>query len=148
MLGAYISITLLWTILFYLHFLWWCITSCRSVLKDHLLRKAYWSPLSSFGKGLFAPFPSLSSPYSPCLIFHWNTYQCFFPSFMAVPMAYGSTWARGWIGASAAGLYHSHSKPDPNLRTLYLDLNLLSHNGNSVYHYLKLHCLFVVSIGK
>ena len=29
--------------------------------------------------------------------------------FMAAPMAYGGSQARGWIGATAAGLRHSHS---------------------------------------
>ena len=29
-------------------------------------------------------------------------------------MAYGSSQARGWIGAAAAGLHHSHSKTDPS----------------------------------
>ena len=33
----------------------------------------------------------------------------FFFLFMAVPVAYGSTWARSQIGAAAAGVHHSHS---------------------------------------
>ena len=33
----------------------------------------------------------------------------FFFSLGAAPEAYGSSQARGWIGAAAAGLYHSHS---------------------------------------
>ena len=34
----------------------------------------------------------------------------FSPLFMAAPVAYRSSWARGWIGAAAAVLCHSHSK--------------------------------------
>ena len=33
----------------------------------------------------------------------------FFFLFMVVPLAYGSSWARGPIRASAAGLRHSHN---------------------------------------
>ena len=33
----------------------------------------------------------------------------FFLHFSAIPVAYLSSQARGWIGATAAGLYHSHS---------------------------------------
>ena len=37
---------------------------------------------------------------------------------MATPLAYGSSWARGQIGAAAAGLRHSHSHvvSEPHLR--------------------------------
>ena len=31
------------------------------------------------------------------------------PFFRAVPVAYGSSWARGQIGATAADLHHNHS---------------------------------------
>jgi len=78
--------------------------------------------------------------------------------FRAVPAAYGSSRARGWIGAAAAGLYHSHSNvgsnphlwPTPQFTTLpnpesthlgqgsnphphghWLGSLPLSHNGNS-----------------
>ena len=34
----------------------------------------------------------------------------FFCLFRAAPMAHGSSHAAGWIGAAAAGLYHSHTK--------------------------------------
>ena len=34
----------------------------------------------------------------------------FFLLFRATPVAYGSSWARGQIGATAAGLHHSHSQ--------------------------------------
>ena len=38
--------------------------------------------------------------------------------FRAIPMAYGSSQARGWIGTAAAGLHHSHSnaRSKPQLR--------------------------------
>ena len=70
-----------------------------------------------------------------------------FPSFFtAAPVAYRSSWARGWIRASAAGLCHSHSdaygnagslthwarpgiKPASSQRLPQV-LNLLSHNTN------------------
>ena len=38
-----------------------------------------------------------------------NFYIYFFFFFKAVPMAYGSSWARGWIRATTAGLHRSHS---------------------------------------
>ena len=34
----------------------------------------------------------------------------FFNFFRAAPMAYWNFQARGWIGAAAASLHHSHSK--------------------------------------
>ena len=34
---------------------------------------------------------------------------CVFCLFRAMPVAYGSSWARGWIRATAASLHHSHS---------------------------------------
>ena len=54
----------------------------------------------------------------------WNNYICSFfvcvsfCFFRAVPMAYGGSQARGWIGATAASLHHSHSKTrsEPHLR--------------------------------
>ena len=36
----------------------------------------------------------------------------FFFLFRATPTVYGRSWARGWIGAVAAGLRHSHSSGD------------------------------------
>ena len=38
--------------------------------------------------------------------------------FRATPAAYGTSWARGHIGAAAAGLHHSHNsaRSDPRLR--------------------------------
>ena len=37
------------------------------------------------------------------------------PYFRAVPMAYGSSQAKGRIGAAAAGLHHSTARLDPQL---------------------------------
>ena len=46
----------------------------------------------------------------------------FFFLFMAVPVAYGNSWARGWIEAAAAGLHHSHchdnTGSEPHLRPM------------------------------
>ena len=39
----------------------------------------------------------------------------FFFLFMAAPVAYGSSRARGQIGAAAAGLHHSHSNTGSEL---------------------------------
>ena len=56
----------------------------------------------------------LKCPYSNLLAFQS---QLFF-YFRACPMAYGGSQARGQIGASAAGLHHSHSKAgsEPSLQ--------------------------------
>ena len=45
------------------------------------------------------------------MLFTWdkNSEQIMFSHFMADPAAYGSSRARGRIGASAAGPHHSHS---------------------------------------
>ena len=39
----------------------------------------------------------------------------FFPFFRATPTAYGSSQARGQLGATAAGLHHSHSNTGSEL---------------------------------
>ena len=48
----------------------------------------------------------------------WNPHFFFFfyNLFMALPMAYGSFQAWGWIGAADAGLYHSHHNIGSGLR--------------------------------
>ena len=51
-------------------------------------------------------FPQFCNSFS---IFTYIRKCIFFPLFMAAPAAYGSSQARGWIGAAAAGLCHSHS---------------------------------------
>ena len=81
--------------------------------------------------------------------------------FMATPAAYGSSQARTWIGAAAAGLHHSHTnagseahlwpfgnggslthqarpwmEPSSSWR-LRQDLNPWSHNGNSINEFFK-----------
>ena len=51
----------------------------------------------------------------------WFFFFFFFFFFMTTPMAYGSSQARGLIGAAAAGLHHSsagselHLQPTPQL---------------------------------
>ena len=70
----------------------------------------------------------------------------FLPLFRAAPTAFGSSQARGRIGAVAAGLRHSTSVPNPNWDSLLdpqpiewgqglnlcpHDLLALSHKGNS-----------------
>ena len=49
-----------------------------------------------------------------CRVFFW-TYKChytffFFLLFRATPLAYGSSQARGWIGATEAGLCHTEQR--------------------------------------
>ena len=92
--------------------------------------------------------------------FLWNFFYFFSLSFMTKPGAYGSSWDRGWIGAAAASLHHSHSnegfrwhlRPTPQLMATLdpqstewgqgwnanphgysLGSFLLSHNGNSLF---------------
>ena len=50
-------------------------------------------------------------------ITEFNFFFCLFLVFRAEHEAYGSSWARGQIGAAAAGLYHSHSnaRSEPHL---------------------------------
>ena len=59
----------------------------------------------------------------------WFFFVCLFFAFLlfrATPMAYGGSQARGQIGATAAGLHHSHSnarselclQPTPQLMTM------------------------------
>ena len=62
----------------------------------------------------------------------------FFFLLMAAPMAYGSSQARCWIRAAAAGLCHSHSDARSQLPLcIHIPMdtsqipNPLSHNGNS-----------------
>ena len=43
----------------------------------------------------------------PLMALHFSSGFFFF--FRAAPVAYGSSQARGWIGATADGLHHSHS---------------------------------------
>ena len=80
--------------------------------------------------------------------FFWCVFF-FFSFFRAAPVAYGSSQSRGWIGAAAASLCHSHSiavgsepplqpTPQPEARDqtyIFMDtsqvLNLMSHSGNS-----------------
>ena len=100
------------------------------------------------------------------LIFFYFSFFCFLIfNFMATPAAYGSSWARGQIGAAAAGLHHCHgntgSRPHaeacgnarslthwmwPGMEpesswTLCWVLNPLSHNGNSLILPLKKKCM-------
>ena len=61
-------------------------------------------------------------------VFVFCLFVCLFVCFRAAPVAYGSFWARGRIGAASAGLHHSHGntgfqahlQPTPQLMaTLY-----------------------------
>ena len=64
---------------------------------------------------LTAFIQSLSPPPVSGLLFQW---VCFiFCLFRAAPAAYGSSQARGWIRATAAGLHHSNSnaRSEPHL---------------------------------
>ena len=51
-------------------------------------------------------------------MFKKYTYIFSFFLFMAAPVTYGSSWARGQIGAGAAGLNHSqdNTRSEPHLR--------------------------------
>ena len=92
----------------------------------------------------------------------------FFFFFRATPAAYGSSQARGWTGAAATGLCHSHSNAYPshicdpccslwkcwmfNSRIeltspwrLYCLTNPLSHNGNSCYFFKIWECFLFAS---
>ena len=91
---------------------------------------------------LLCPTIFLHPSYS---IVHQSSFIFFFFSFLftATPVAYGSPRARDWIGAAAAGLYHSHSnagslihRTRPGVKPTSLQgqhrvLNLLVHNGIS-----------------
>ena len=67
------------------------------------------------------------------LMTRFRLFQLFFFLFLATLAAYGRSWARGRIGAVAAGLCHSHSnartephlQPTPQLVAMPI-LNLLS----------------------
>ena len=60
------------------------------------------SGMHFYGPRLLAKFESLWTIFRKMIFF-------FFGIFRAVPIAYGSSQARGQIGATAAGLHHSHS---------------------------------------
>ena len=47
--------------------------------------------------------------------------------FRAVPKAYGSSQARGWIGAVAAGLHHSHSNVSATYTAAHGNARFLTH---------------------
>ena len=75
---------------------------------------------------------------TPTFIFY-DHFVCLFV-FMAAPEAYGSSQARGQIGAAAAGLCHSHSntRSKPHLQPMAQFvasqvLNPMSHSGNSLF---------------
>ena len=55
---------------------------------------------------------------------NFNSHFLLFFFFRASPVAYGSSQARSPMGATAAGLHHSHSKRDPSC---VRDLQLTSH---------------------
>ena len=73
---------------------------------------------------------------------------------MAVPAAYGSSWARGQIGTTAVAYAMTRATPDPlhteqgqdqthMLTETTLVLNLLGHNRNSCFcSTLRLVCYF------
>ena len=69
------------------------------------------------------PYPHISSTHIIFLIpfiksIHFFLNLFFFWLFRATPVAYGSSHARGRMGATAAGLHHSHSNAgsEPHLR--------------------------------
>ena len=60
---------------------------------------------------LFPQALSLSSPTFVCILF-----VCVSVSVFLAYGAYGGSQARGLIGATAAGLHHSHTRSEPHLR--------------------------------
>ena len=58
---------------------------------------------------MFCPKKHPNEMISPMLFY-------FILLFRAAPAAYGISQARGWIGAAAASLYHSHSNNRSELR--------------------------------
>ena len=79
--------------------------------------------------------------------FKWfwlNVGTFFFFLFMAVPMAYGSSQARGWIGAAAVGQPHNHSKAksEPCLQPTWLHwiLNPLSEARDQTHVLMDANC--------
>ena len=57
----------------------------------------------------------VGGPFDRWLMFYLFVYFCLF---RAAPEVYGGSLARGPIGATAAGLHHSHSnaRPEPHLQ--------------------------------
>ena len=78
---------------------------------------ASWNSISSWGREVTFSLIShwLELGYRPitgkmeCDSRDWFIYLLFFGLFRAVPSAYRSSQAKGWIRASATGLHHSHS---------------------------------------
>ena len=68
-----------------------------SVLVPSSLPQTYLDPVTSY------------PDYSHSFLFLFIFFLFVFCPFRAAPMAYGSSQARGWIGAAAASLHHSHS---------------------------------------
>ena len=59
-------------------------------------------------------FPQRTAKIWFIVILVWNKYILFFLLFRAAASAYGGSRARGQVGATAAGLHHSHSNVDPS----------------------------------
>lgn len=86
---------------------------CASSKTDRKL--AYGTPVTTYR---FLELLSASSPLPP---FHPSISPSLPPSFLpflfiATPAAYGSSRARGQIGATAASLYHGNTGSKPHLR--------------------------------
>ena len=95
------------------------VTSEEEILTEKRNEGTFWNDgnldLSDDYVGVYVYKNSLSS------LFRF-VFFCFFFFFlfMAAPIAYGSSQARGQIGAIAAGLHHSHSttRSEPHLRPI------------------------------
>ena len=78
--------------------------------------KIYWSYfLSTYHFSSLLNYDSTDNRWSFTLDFSAFFFFFFFVFFRAAPAAYGSSQARGWIEATAAGLHHSHSNAEPKL---------------------------------
>ena len=97
-----------------------------------------WIPGTSILNGICVTCYDIASKVTvshllPLVCWKWIIWSFFFFFFLAAPGAYGGSQARSWIGATAAGLHHSHSnirsepplQPTPQLMAM-LDPNSLS----------------------
>ena len=76
-----------------------------------------WASASSSVNGVneyhIISYHAISYHIISCIISYHFSFSSFF-LFWATPEAYGSSWARVWTGAAAAGLCHSHSHSHSN----------------------------------
>ena len=106
-----------------------------------LIKYGDYTSIFSVTSHILLGLSSFSVYYLYCFSHHF-----FFLSFRAARAAYGSCQSRGLIGATAAGLHHSHSN-DPlsgagDQLQVHMDPSWMSHNGNSCFSHSSLSPLF------